>query len=220
MRRDPAPLAFIGGDAEVLKRAVLEPVGAESVRVIQREVERIFRGPTWNFLCLEAELPKPNTYRTSAVGAMPVVVTRDNAGRLNAFENRCAHRGSLLCINERGEARAGHLGQMTTPLSGNRLEPGVPWAHGSHLHPGQLQRGQLVSGDPRPSGEGLDELKANLRLVGRSGEGVDVQAQLLCELGSDGLLLLADPIDDRLDQIGEPLLFFGIHPQDVYQPEA
>ena len=36
---------------------------------------------------------------------MPVVVTRDADGRLNAFENRCAHRGSLLCINERGEAR-------------------------------------------------------------------------------------------------------------------
>ena len=69
------------------------------------EQERVFRGPTWNFLCLEAELPKPNTYRTSAVGAMPVVVTRDNEGKLNAFENRCAHRGSLLCINERGEAR-------------------------------------------------------------------------------------------------------------------
>ncbi len=69
------------------------------------EQARVFRGPTWNFLCLDAELPKPNTYRTSAVGAMPVVVTRDNEGKLNAFENRCAHRGSLLCINERGEAR-------------------------------------------------------------------------------------------------------------------
>jgi len=69
------------------------------------EQERIFRGPVWNFLCLEAELPKPNTYRTSSAGAMPVVVTRDAEGKLSAFENRCAHRGSLLCINERGEAR-------------------------------------------------------------------------------------------------------------------
>jgi phenylpropionate dioxygenase-like ring-hydroxylating dioxygenase large terminal subunit len=68
------------------------------------EQARIFRGPVWNFLCLEAELPKPNSYRTSAAGAMPVVVTRDSGGKLNAFENRCAHRGSLLCISERGEA--------------------------------------------------------------------------------------------------------------------
>ena len=61
------------------------------------EQARIFRGPTWNFLCLEAELPGPNTYRRSNLGAMPVVVTRDQDGTLHAFENRCAHRGSLLC---------------------------------------------------------------------------------------------------------------------------
>ena len=73
--------------------------------VYQEEQERIFRGPTWSFLCLEAELPAPNTYRTSNLGDMPVVVTRDNDGQLHAFENRCAHRGSLLVIDERGEAR-------------------------------------------------------------------------------------------------------------------
>ena len=62
------------------------------------EQERIFRGPTWNFLCLEAELPKPeHAIARSSLGAMPVVVTRDEDGKLNAFENRCAHRGSLLC---------------------------------------------------------------------------------------------------------------------------
>jgi anthranilate 1,2-dioxygenase large subunit/terephthalate 1,2-dioxygenase oxygenase component alpha subunit len=36
---------------------------------------------------------------------MPVVVTRDKDGALHAFENRCAHRGSLLVLAERGEAR-------------------------------------------------------------------------------------------------------------------
>ena len=69
------------------------------------EQARIFRGPTWNFLCLEAELPGPNSYRRSSLGAMPVVVTRDKDGVLHAFENRCAHRGSLLVLNESGEAR-------------------------------------------------------------------------------------------------------------------
>src|SRR5262244_632728 len=71
----------------------------------EEEMARVFRGNTWHFLCLEAELPKPNTFRTSHVGDMPVVVTRDNDGRIHAFENRCAHRGSLLCLKERGEAR-------------------------------------------------------------------------------------------------------------------
>jgi phenylpropionate dioxygenase-like ring-hydroxylating dioxygenase large terminal subunit len=69
------------------------------------EQARIFRGNTWTFLCLEAELPGPNTFRASNLGDMPVVVTRDAAGELHAFENRCAHRGALLCLKERGEAR-------------------------------------------------------------------------------------------------------------------
>jgi anthranilate 1,2-dioxygenase large subunit/terephthalate 1,2-dioxygenase oxygenase component alpha subunit len=69
------------------------------------EQERIFRGNTWTFLCLEAELPKPNTFRASNLGDMPVVVTRDADGVIHAFENRCAHRGSLLCLKERGEAK-------------------------------------------------------------------------------------------------------------------
>jgi anthranilate 1,2-dioxygenase large subunit/terephthalate 1,2-dioxygenase oxygenase component alpha subunit len=69
------------------------------------EQARIFRGDAWTFLCLEAELPGPNTFRTSNLGDMPVVVTRDKNGVIHAFENRCAHRGSLLCLKERGEAR-------------------------------------------------------------------------------------------------------------------
>ena len=68
------------------------------------EQERIFRRDTWTFLCLEAELPEPNTFRASNLGDMPVVVTRDDDGVIHAFENRCAHRGSLLCLKERGEA--------------------------------------------------------------------------------------------------------------------
>jgi phenylpropionate dioxygenase-like ring-hydroxylating dioxygenase large terminal subunit len=69
------------------------------------EQERIFRGNTWNFLCLEAELPRPNTFRTSNLGDMSIVVTRDGNGVIHAFENRCAHRGALLCLVPRGERK-------------------------------------------------------------------------------------------------------------------
>ena len=73
--------------------------------IYDQEQARIFQGPTWSFLCLEAELPGPNRYRRASLGAMPVVVTRDAGGKLNAFENRCAHRGSLLVLNQSGDAR-------------------------------------------------------------------------------------------------------------------
>jgi anthranilate 1,2-dioxygenase large subunit/terephthalate 1,2-dioxygenase oxygenase component alpha subunit len=72
--------------------------------VYRREQERIFRGPTWSYLCLEAELPETQSYLTTFVGDMPVVVTRDAGGALHAFENRCAHRGALICMQARGRA--------------------------------------------------------------------------------------------------------------------
>lgn len=70
------------------------------------EQARIYRGPVWNFLCLDCELPKPGDYRVTQVGETPVVVTRDEDGGLNAFVNRCAHRGALLCLDPCGNTDA------------------------------------------------------------------------------------------------------------------
>jgi anthranilate 1,2-dioxygenase large subunit/terephthalate 1,2-dioxygenase oxygenase component alpha subunit len=68
------------------------------------EQKHIFQGPTWNYLCLEAEIPEPGDYRTTFVGEMPVIVVRDEEGELQAFENRCAHRGALIALNDGGKA--------------------------------------------------------------------------------------------------------------------
>ena len=72
--------------------------------IYREEQRRIFHGPTWNYLCLEAELPDPGSYITTFVGEMPVVVARDKRGALHAFENRCAHRGALIVMHARGRA--------------------------------------------------------------------------------------------------------------------
>ena len=72
--------------------------------VYREELRRIWRGATWSYLCLEAELPEPRSFVTTFVGDMPVVVTRDAAGALHAWENRCAHRGALICMHARGRA--------------------------------------------------------------------------------------------------------------------
>ena len=76
----------------------------QDAALYQDEQAKIFRGAVWNFLCLDAELPGANTWRTSNIGEMPVVVTRDAHGELAAFENRCAHRGALLCLKPCGSA--------------------------------------------------------------------------------------------------------------------
>jgi anthranilate 1,2-dioxygenase large subunit len=61
-----------------------------------REQERIFGGPVWSYLGLEAEIPKPGDFRTTYVGETPIVVNRDETGAVKAFVNRCAHRGALV----------------------------------------------------------------------------------------------------------------------------
>ena len=69
------------------------------------EQERIFRGPTWNFLCLETEIPEPGDYKTTFVGEAPIIVVRDDDGGINALVNRCAHKGALVCFAPRGNVK-------------------------------------------------------------------------------------------------------------------
>src|SRR6266849_4475318 len=70
-----------------------------------RERQRIFEGATWNFVCLEADIPNKGDYRTNQVGGMPVIVVRDVDGSINCFENRCAHRGSLIAFDDSGNVQ-------------------------------------------------------------------------------------------------------------------
>jgi anthranilate 1,2-dioxygenase large subunit/terephthalate 1,2-dioxygenase oxygenase component alpha subunit len=76
--------------------------------VLGLEQQRLFEGPVWNYLCLENEVPHSGDWRTTYVGAMPVVVARDDDGAVVAFENRCAHRGALICLEDGGNAREFH----------------------------------------------------------------------------------------------------------------
>ncbi len=69
------------------------------------EQERIFKGPTWNYLCLAAEIPEPGDWVATTVGEVAVIVARGPDGRINAFVNRCAHRGNLLCLTNKGHGR-------------------------------------------------------------------------------------------------------------------
>lgn len=69
------------------------------------EQSKLFRGKTWNYLCLDSEIPNPGDYVTTFVGTTPVIVVRDFDGQIYSFENRCAHRGSLLALDDRGHAR-------------------------------------------------------------------------------------------------------------------
>jgi anthranilate 1,2-dioxygenase large subunit len=73
--------------------------------VYELEKQKLFGGPTWNFLCLEAELKVAGDFEAVSVGETPVIVTRDFDGEIYAFENRCSHRGSLLALEDRGNVK-------------------------------------------------------------------------------------------------------------------
>ena len=66
------------------------------------EQKRIFEGPVWNYVCLEADVAKAGDYRTTFVGEMPIIVVRGEDGEIYAFENRCAHRGALIALDDGG----------------------------------------------------------------------------------------------------------------------
>src|SRR3954468_3076880 len=100
--------------------------------IYRLEQEPIFRGATWNFVGLDSELPEIGDFKSTFVGDMPVVVARDERGTLRCFENRCAHRGALICMKERGHAKefACVYHNWTYDLKGNLT--GVAFRRGIH----------------------------------------------------------------------------------------
>ena len=72
-------------------------------KVYDDEQRKIYRGDTWSYLCLDSEIPESGDYKTTFVGETPVVVARDADGEIYAFENRCTHRGALICLEKSGK---------------------------------------------------------------------------------------------------------------------
>ena len=98
--------------------------------IFELEQERIFRGPVWCYLALEAEVPRPGDFKSVFVGDRSVVVNRDADGSLHAFLNRCAHRGSTVVRELQGN-RQSHTciyHHWCYDLAGNLI--GVPFQRG------------------------------------------------------------------------------------------
>lgn len=101
-----------------------------SDEILERELERIFRGRTWNYVALEAEIPNPGDFKKSYVGNNSVVVSRAGDGSVHVFENRCAHRGAEFCRRHRGSGKefVCPYHQWTYDLSGTLI--GIPFRRG------------------------------------------------------------------------------------------
>jgi phenylpropionate dioxygenase-like ring-hydroxylating dioxygenase large terminal subunit len=113
------------GISEVPFRVYTDP---EQYRI---EQERVFKGPTWNYLCLASEIAEPGDWVATTVGEVAIIVARGPDNAINAFVNRCAHRGNLLCLTRQGHAKEitciyhGWSYDLAGKLTGVAFEKGV-----------------------------------------------------------------------------------------------
>jgi len=99
---DPQPRQFVWPD-EGYSRI---PYGVYTdAGVYREEQQKIFRGPVWNFVGLEQEIPGIGDFRTIYIGETPVIVVRDDTGEVRVMVNRCAHRGNLVCVGTEGHVK-------------------------------------------------------------------------------------------------------------------
>lgn len=71
--------------------------------VFELEMDRIF-GRSWIYVGHESQVPEPGDYFTTQVGRQPVVMTRHRDGNIYVLQNRCPHKGALVCPDRSGHA--------------------------------------------------------------------------------------------------------------------
>jgi glycine betaine catabolism A len=118
----PAPIDLDGMIKGHQRSGALEGAFYTSDGVFAADMRRIF-GRWWLFAGHALTIPSPGDYFTWQIGNDPIVVLRDQAGKVRAFFNTCRHRGSRICSAETGHAK--HLvcpyHSWTYDLSGKLL---------------------------------------------------------------------------------------------------
>lgn len=113
--------------------------------IFKEELEKIWYR-TWVYVGHESEVPNPHDYVAKSIGLQPLLMTRDDDGRIHLLLNRCTHRGNQVCAQEKG-----NLHTFTCPFHA--------WNFGMD--------GRLI-GYAFPDGyEGLDKSKLGLGRVPR-----------------------------------------------------
>ncbi len=159
--------------------------------IFEQELEKIFYR-VWVFVGHDSEVPEPGDYVTRQIGRQPVLMVRDKAGAVSVFLNRCAHRGTLVCPAESGNARAFTCPYhgWTYDLSGQLTGVPFPGAYGPDFNKGDhhLPRAArcdsyrgFVFASLNPEGPSLaDHLGIASRLIDRA-----------CDLSPEGELDLS-----------------------------
>ncbi len=85
----------------------------------------------WLFVGHTVEIAADGQFFTVQIGDYPVLVVRDEQGGINAFVNRCRHRGSRLCSQAQGD-----VGRFVCPYHGWTYGLDGQLLHAAHMGEG------------------------------------------------------------------------------------
>ncbi len=70
----------------------------------QQEVDRIFKRVPL-MLGMTCEIPNPGDYKSVEAAGVPVIISRDDEGGIQAFVNMCSHRGAQITPEGKGNTK-------------------------------------------------------------------------------------------------------------------
>jgi phenylpropionate dioxygenase-like ring-hydroxylating dioxygenase large terminal subunit len=161
--------------------------------VFAEEMERIY-SRSWVYVAHESEIANGGDYKIAHVGLQPVIVSRSSDDHsINVMFNRCRHRGSAVCQQERGNSnyfRCAYHG-WTYSSSGRLI--GVPFddGYGPEFDKGQFGLAHVarvdsyqgfvfasLSPDVPPLPEHLGHARRYLDFIANLGEqGIELSAK-------------------------------------------
>ncbi|KXU39126.1 Rieske (2Fe-2S) protein [Ventosimonas gracilis] len=71
-------------------------------RLFDIDMQEIF-GKEWLIAGMTCEIPAKGHFISLQIGKNPIVVVRGAEGKIHAFHNVCRHRGSRLCVTDKGK---------------------------------------------------------------------------------------------------------------------
>ncbi|EXJ11445.1 aromatic ring-hydroxylating oxygenase subunit alpha [Nitrincola nitratireducens] len=71
-------------------------------RIFKLDIREIFE-KEWIFAGMTCEIPKKGNFITLNIGDNPIVLVRGAEDKVHGFFNVCRHRGSRLCVTEKGK---------------------------------------------------------------------------------------------------------------------
>jgi phenylpropionate dioxygenase-like ring-hydroxylating dioxygenase large terminal subunit len=97
--------------------------------IFELEMEGIFES-NWVFVGHESEIAQSGDYKTVTIGTQPAIVTRDERGNIHVLMNRCMHRGSTVCQEQRGNSHTFRCWYHGWTYNNRGELIGVPYADG------------------------------------------------------------------------------------------